>query len=469
MTLQVNEHSDAVTKMAEQWDIIDALMGGTPSMRAAGQSLLPRWPNEDHEHYNCRLKVATLFPAFQRTAGVMAGKPFSKALTLSQDTPQEIQKWSENIDKEGVNLHTFAAEMFLTTLAWGMAGILVETPKPLTPANGIAATQAEQLAAGVRPYFVRIKPRQMLGWRLQTTNGARQLVQLRLLESAEVADGDFGSKCVERVRVLTPGAFEVFEKQQQSDNKTVWVSIEQGSTGIDFIPFVPTYGLRTDFMCGAPPLMNLAYQNVKHWQSQSDQDTILHVARVPILFAKCFPDDATITVGSSAAVVSNSKDADLKFVEHGGKSIDAGEKALEKTEEQMIQSGAELLVAKPGSRSATEDANDAEGNKCDLQRSAEDFEDALDLALSYMARYASLKSSGNVTLFKDYAAATLSDATAQLIVTMQQAGLITRKTAVREQQRRGILSSDLDPEVEIALAAEEVVTAGTAQDATAVV
>jgi hypothetical protein len=36
-------------------------------------------------------------------------------------------------------------------------------------------------------------------------------------------------------------------------------------------------------MMGISPLRDLAYLNVKHWQSQSDQDTILHVARVPIL------------------------------------------------------------------------------------------------------------------------------------------------------------------------------------------
>lgn len=34
---------------------------------------------------------------------------------------------------------------------------------------------------------------------------------------------------------------------------------------------------------GKPPLIELAHLNVKHWQSQSDQDNILHVIRVPIL------------------------------------------------------------------------------------------------------------------------------------------------------------------------------------------
>jgi hypothetical protein len=72
----------------------------------------------------------------------------------------------------------------------------------------------------------------------------------------------------------------------------------------------------------------------------------------------------------------------------------------------MIQAGAELLVKKPGQRTATESANDAEANKCDLQRIVEDFEDSLDQALQMMADYAKLGKGGNVTLFKDFGAAT---------------------------------------------------------------
>src|SRR5690606_10374 len=103
-----------------------------------------------------------------------------------------------------------------------------------------------------------------------------------------------------------------------------------------------------------------------------------------------------------------------------------------------------LLVQKPGSRTATEDANDAEGNKCDLQRMAEDFEDALDQALQFMAAYARIESGGNVSLFKDFGAASLSDASAQLIQTLQQGGLISKETAIAELKRRGVLALEVD-------------------------
>jgi hypothetical protein len=130
----------------------------------------------------------------------------------------------------------------------------------------------------------------------------------------------------------------------------------------------------------------------------------------------------------------------------------------------MVQTGAELLVQKPGQRTATEDANDAEGNKSDLQRMAESFEDSLDMALDFMAQFARLPSGGNVSLFKDYGAATLSDASAQLVQTLQQGGLLSRVTALKELQRRGVLSPDIDVDEELAAAEADGPAMGTLTD-----
>lgn len=123
----------------------------------------------------------------------------------------------------------------------------------------------------------------------------------------------------------------------------------------------------------------------------------------------------------------------------------------------MIQSGAELLVKQPGDRSATESAGDQEGNKCELQRLTERFEDALDQALVYMAEYAGIAPAraGSVSLFKDFGAATLSDASAQLVADLNSRGLLSRATTLRELQRRGIIEESVDIEAEIAAAEEE--------------
>jgi len=432
--------------MAQDWDMLEALMSGTRAMRARGETYLPRWTLEHPNDHVARLAVATLFPAYQRTVSVMVGKPFAKALVLSDDTPPEIEAWAEDIDLEGVSLHVFAAEMFAETF-YGLAGILVEAPKAVEPKGGMV-TKADQIQAGVRPYFVRVLHNQLLGWRVEKVNGKAKLMQLRLKESATVPDGDFGEVEVERVRVLTPGAYEVWQKQANAETgKDDWKSVEKGTTGLTEIPFVPLYGRRKGFMCGHPPLLDLAFLNVKHWQEQSDQDDGVMYARKRLVAIIGDQDKADL-VASSSAVVHLPVGGDIKIAQGSAENVKIGIDSLQALEDQMIQAGAELLVKKPGSRTATESANDAEGNKSDLQRLVENFEDSLDQALWFMAQYGSLKSAGNVSLFKDFGASSLSQASGQLVMSMRGEGLISDETAIAEMKRRGELSADVEADEE---------------------
>ncbi|MCM2311392.1 MAG: hypothetical protein NDI84_08315, partial [Steroidobacteraceae bacterium] len=169
MPLAVNQPSDDIRTLSQEWDVLEPLMAGTRVMRAAGTLLLPKWPNEEQDAYSARLAVATLFPAYQRTVGVMSGKPFAKALTLSDDTPASIRAWAEDIDLQGVNLHAFASQMFAESF-YGLAGILVDYPRMETPPEGRTVAQVE--ATGARPYFVRVMHRQIIGWQAAVERGA---------------------------------------------------------------------------------------------------------------------------------------------------------------------------------------------------------------------------------------------------------------------------------------------------------
>ena len=344
MTHPVRKRSPEADALNENCALIDALLGGTKAMRAAGEQYLPKWPAEDGESHKTRLAVATLFPAYQRTIEVLGAKPFSKPVTLGKDVPTKLQPWLEDVDRQGRNLHAFLAEVGQEALGYGFSGILVDYP-PTQDKDGKAlyVTKADEQAAAVRPYFVQVHPKNILGW-LTDKDG---LKQLRLLETATEEDGDFATKEVEQVRVLTRGAWATWRKVEGGNKQDDWAPHETGVTTIKGIPFVPVYGNRLGFMRARPALLELAYANVEHWQSKSDQQNILHVARVPILFAKMLGEGG-ITVGAGSAVKSESPEGDLKFVEHGGKAIEAGRLSILDLEDRMRQAGAELLVIKPG-------------------------------------------------------------------------------------------------------------------------
>lgn len=456
MALAVNDPNDEIKALQDLWAILEPLDGGTPAMRQAKTKLLPQWPAEESAAYNARLATATLFPAWKRTVSVMAGKPFSKALTLT-DADTRIEKWAENIDLQGNSLHVFSADGFRENVGYGLGGILVDYPRA---SSGGRRTVAQVEAAGERPYWVRYRHNQILGWKTESFNGAVSLRQLRLLESFEEDDGDYGVKHVAQVRVLYPGRWQVWRQTTDNNGKASWILADEGTTSLKEIPFVPTYGQRVAFMVGEPPLLDLAYLNVKHWQSQSDQDTILHAARVPILAIIGAEDQTQLVVGASTAVKLPMQ-AEMKWVEHTGASIEAGANSLKDLEDQMVQAGAELLVKKPGDRSATESANDAEGNKSDLQRMAENYEDALDQALMFTAAYANSSRPGSVKLYDGYGEATLGDASSTLVKDLWMGGLISRGTAVDELKRRGELAPEVDADEEAAKVAEEGPPTGT--------
>jgi hypothetical protein len=114
----------------------------------------------------------------------------------------------------------------------------------------------------------------------------------------------------------------------------------------------------------------------------------------------------------------------------------------------MRQAGAELLVIDPGRITATQIQTENAVGMCVLQRITQGFEDALDQALQITADWVGEATGGHVTVFNDYGAATLQEASAQLLLSTNQAGKLSDETLHSEYQRRGILSADVSWEDE---------------------
>ena len=437
MAKNVASQSDAVVAMSPDIELASVLMGGTRAMRAAGKKYLPMWPAEEKESYDMRLSTATLFPAYSRTVKTLTGKPFSKPLTYSEDVPPRIQQWcQEDVDLQGRNLDAFAADVLQEALSHGLSGVLVDYP-PVLP--GAIKSVADEAKAGVRPYMVQIHPQQILGWRAQQANGVWSFTQLRIMETVTEDDGEFGEVEVSQVRVLTLGAWATYRKAKDRKIDDEWQIHDKGVRSLVEIPFVPVYGERLGFMRARPPMIEMAHLNVEHYQSSSDQQTILHVARVPILTAVGAGEGFELQIGAKTA--TNLKaGASLAYVEHSGAAIGAGKDSIDALEERMRQAGAELLVITPGNITATQVGTENAVGMCALQRIVQSAEDAIDMALQYMAKMIGEPEGGNITIFNDFAAASLAEASAQILLTANGSGKVSDETLHGELQRRGILA-----------------------------
>lgn len=447
----VNTPSALYTEQSKMWKLPRTLMGGTKAMRAAGRDYLPQEEAESDSAYRSRLARTTLFNAFRKTVKDMTGKVFTKPIVLKDDMPAVLKKDAENIDLAGRHINVFARDVFFDSMQLGIGYILAEMPPPLTTGTGRNGEVTKADEATRRPYLVYIKAEDLIGWQSALIDGVVTLTQARIREMVTEPDGLFATKQVEQIRVLKPGIWEIWREVETAGKKS-WQKVGEGTTGnVKRIPLVPVYINRTGFMTGEPPLEDLADLNVAHWQSQSDQRNILHVARVPILFGAGFDDKDTISVGANTMARSSDKDAKLTWVEHTGAAIDSGDKDLQNLEFQMQTQGLQLLVPQPGGKTATGEVHDDVKENSALAMMAGALEDALELALEFMAEYRGLgeEKGGSIVVNKDFGILAGAAADVPNIISATDT-VIDKETAINELKRRGFLSDDVDAETVIA-------------------
>ncbi|MGX5220242.1 DUF4055 domain-containing protein [Pseudomonas segetis] len=430
----------AVQAMREDWTVVDALMGGTKAMRKAGELFLPKWPKEEADAYKDRLNLSTLLPAYSETVQNMTGRVFADEITLGDDVPGDIVTLCDNIDRQGNNLQVWAQDLFRAGIADGLCHVLVDYPQ----AEGIK-TKADEIAAGVRPYAVIIKGSQVLGWRTSGANGEQALSMFRYKETVEESDpeNEFSTKSVNQIRVLEPGKWATYRKVDGGKGNSVWAMYESGTTTLKQIPITTFYTKRTGFMTATPPLLELAHLNIKHWQSQSDQDNILHIARVPMLAVIGVEDSYELKVGTGSAT-NLPVDGDMKWVEHTGKAIEAGRQSLLDMLDDMRIAGAKLLhKEKQVTKTATQAEDEEAQEMSPLQTMAGQLEDAIDQVLQFFAMWLKQTSGGKVKVNGNFEIDYAPETTLPFLISMVNAGLLSKESFFAEVKRRGVVNSDI--------------------------
>jgi hypothetical protein len=368
-----------------------------------------------------------------------------------------LQGLTEDFDRQGNNLQVWAKSFFTQALSHGLCHALAEYPniKPSGDTEQLV-TMADAQAVKARPYAIMIRPQQVIGWRVSNDGGEHVLTQFRYMESVEEEDGLFGIKCINQIRVLIPGAWMTFREKADDKGMKTWTLYEEGKTSLSHIALTTLYTDRTGFMTAKPPLLELAYLNAKHWQSQSDQDNILHVARVPMLAISGIDDDTwELKVGTASAtkLPTNGK---MEWVEHTGASIEAGRTSLSDLEDQMRVAGAKLLQKdKQAVKTATQAEDEAAQELSPLQTMASGLEDALDQILQHFAELSGLPEGGHVQVHGNFDIDFAPETTLPLLLNMASQGRLSDETLFSEMQRRNVVSSDIKWDEEKAKIAEQ--------------
>lgn len=380
----------------------DTLLGGTTAMRAAGTRYLRKGEAEAQADYELRLHSTTLTDSYPRTLNFLTGQVFSKDVTL-EDESSAIKELTNNIDNKGNNLSVFSAKAFRAGLHAGCSFILVDFSKVETRETDMGRefldddgmwkprTLAAAQAKGWRPYWVLIEAKSVIDVWTDVINGVSVISQFRYYEPKVEKETEWTRKAkTERIRVLRPGSWEVWEQVEGGDKKKTWIKVDEGTTGLDVIPvaaFIP--GEPKSEYTALPALQGLADLCETHWQASSGHRHLMDWVRRPAFFGKMLGmgDGAPVAFGPNRLIESNSPDADLKSVGVDVGSVEASQGDLQRIESAMALYGLRLLMPRSGNTTATQHTLESAESDSALKRWAKAFKDTLERAFEFTAMW----------------------------------------------------------------------------------
>ena len=357
---------------------------------------------------------------------------------------ETVQALFDDVDLVGNNLDVFASRWFYSALAYGCSFALID----FTRVEAVKS-RTEEKALNARPYWVHIKPYQVLGMKTARVNGKQAITQFRYVVNEQVEDGEFGVKTVKHVYVYEIGKVRKFSEAEGEFRFESELQLTAQNRPLDFVPVVPFITKRNELTNAIePPLMELAYLNIKHWSSQSDQDNITNIARVPLLAIYSNDEVKQLAIGGSAVHLPTG--SSMQFVEHSGQAIASGVESLKDLEEQMKTAGAKLLTKTALAMTDSQARDEAGKEISQLRLLANRFEDAIDLALEYTGHWLGIAKEqvGNVQISGNIENDLDPSASMASVIQLRNAGVISNQSTFDEAKRRGLLADGLEWDTE---------------------
>ena len=345
----------AVMDMVKGWEIMKAVTNGTEYLRDNSEAFLPLEPREDYTAYLSRVNRAVFSPYTQRLIRAATGLIMRKPITLIGDS-YWTDVFAKDVDGCGSDLDEYARRVLICSLTYGQSHILVDYPAPTG-----ALSLAEERAQNRRPYWIEIDPTNIYGWRLDREVNYGSLIQVRIAEKAVVPSGEFGEQVFDQVRVIEPGKFSIYRKVAPKkdlinlqdttyagnfdgpENEKDYELVDSGVFSLGEVPLVSVYSGKTDTLTSKPPLLDIAYLNLAHFQRQADLIHSLHVASQPMLVLEGWDDqtkDMSISVNYAMATQPGNK---VYYVEPASSAFEAQTNEIQELQLQMATLGISTL------------------------------------------------------------------------------------------------------------------------------
>lgn len=412
------------------------------------RNVIPKEHKEPDDAWHARIDRAVLSPYTARLIDNAAALILRRAINVDGDP-----YWDEfcmDVDGWGSSLNEFSRRVLLQSLTYGHSGILVDFP-PAVPVRNLAE---ERALPGRRPYLIAYSAKRIRGWRQADSYPTSPLVQLRLSETATLPMGDFGEQVYERVRVLTPGTYSLY--QRQASRGTSGDLVGAGKNPLGVIPFVPIYSHRTGLLRSQPPMQDISELNLAHFQRQADLQHALHIAAMPKLVMEGWeePTDG-VGVGVNYALVPEPGQK-IYYVNSDASAFTAQQEQLRMFEAQMSTLGVTRLLGQKMVAEAAEAkrVEQAQSNSVMASISLE-LEHGLNTAFAMAGAYVGVKPP-KITLDRDFDFYRLIGQDISVLADATTQGLISPELWLDIMRKGEIIPDTADVEAELEYVEEQI-------------
>lgn len=438
------------------WKKVRDVISGERAIRRGGVTYLPRPSGMDDSEWNCYLERAHFFNATGRTADGLHGAVFEKKPVISDNPPEALKNLLEDVDRSGRGIDQFASDCVWDALPTNWGGIFVDYPEADEKTD---RGTAEKL--GLRAYAAWYTAESVINWRYENRGNKKVLTFIVLHEPYEQkkASDEFSSEIKNRYRVLDFDEFGFYRVRVYDDAGTSGLSIPESTTtpkigkeALDFIPFFPFPGNEPE----KSMLLDLANENIGHYQKTADYENGLHLTGIPTPYAAGLSgppvDSATgkelpIKLGGNSFLFIPDAAGKAAYLEFEGTGLAQLEKAIQNTEERMAILGARIISAeKKGVESADAARIHRAGENSVLAAFALNASEVLTNVIRLLARWEGIQGCEKITykLNTEYDVEVMESQLFGALTSAHISNKIGRKVYFYNLKKNGRVPEDMD-------------------------
>lgn len=331
----------------DTWRKIRDACAGERVIKDAGTTYLPKLDAMADDEYAAYLSRATYYNFTGRTAGALTGAIFRRR-EIFDDMPDELVPKLTNFSRKGQSFSIFAEHVADEITKVGRCGVLVELPE-------VASTSP-------RPYAVSYPAETILDWETQEIDGRDQLIRVVLWELRLVRDTiSYQQKYINQYRELSlefdaeRGQRVYVQKLYAHPTESVEALIDahlveriiplNRGNPLTYIPFRVFGSFQSTLEVEKPPLEDIAFLNLSHYQSYAHLEHGRFFAGFPIYYAESpqgSEGDGDFVIGAAKVWVcpSGSKPGILELNGQGLKFL---ADALDQKESQASALGGRMM------------------------------------------------------------------------------------------------------------------------------